>query len=658
MPSVWVFPGQGSQRKGMGEGLFERYPHHVAEADAVLGRSLRTLCLDDPDGLLDRTDFTQPALFAVSALSFLARRDDGAALPDFYAGHSLGEFNALFAADAFDFATGVALVARRGALMAQAPRGAMAAVIGPDIGRVLALLETAGFDDVDIANINSASQIVISGLEHDIAGSERVFTDAGARFIRLNVSGAFHSRWMREIQAQFGEFAAGMSLRPLQADVISNRTARPHARDAYLPQLIEQISHPVNWYESMSWLLARGEVNLEEIGPGTTLTGLFAKIRKNPIPIAEGRHDRLGEAAVLESVVRESEAPAVATASPAQRMPGPRPVQAPRTVFMFSGQGSQYYGMGRELYATDATFRAAFDDCNRIYHDATGRDMLAELHDPANKWREMTDILLSNPALYSIGYSLNAAMEGAGIRADAVLGYSLGEYVAATVSGAIAHEDALRLTIRLAKLIHAGSAKGGMLSVLAPLAHFSQRPDLYRDTALGSINFDRNFVISGSTAAIDEAARRLSTESIVSARLPLLYPFHSPQIASLEAAFLESFGDTPVGEPAIVQYSPARAGRLSCPDAAHFWRVTRDPVNFRDAVEAIAGEGDCRFVDLSPTGTLSVFIKYVLGNRVDHVVTMNQFGRNAETFAAAVARLRPETMVAGRALQAATVDRT
>lgn len=643
MTSVWVFPGQGAQRKGMGEELFDRYPQHTAEADAVLGRSLRTLCLENPDGLLDRTEFTQPALFAVSALSFLARRDDGAALPDFYAGHSLGEFNALFAADAFDFATGVALVARRGALMAQAPRGAMAAVIGPDIGRVRALLDGAGYAEVDIANINSASQIVISGLEADIEGCERVFADAGARYIRLNVSGAFHSRWMRGIQAEFAEFAAGMALRPLRADVISNRTARPHARDAYLPQLIEQISHPVNWYESMSWLLARGDVALEEVGPGTTLTGLFAKIRKDPMPIAADRAD--------------AGAAADGASSP-HRLPGPRAAQAPRIVFMFSGQGSQYYGMGRELYATDAAFRDAFDGCNRIYRDATGRDMLAELHDPANKWREMTDILLSNPALYSIGYSLNAAMERAGVRADAVLGYSLGEYVAAAVSGAIAHEDALRLTICMGELMRARSVEGGMLSVLAPLEHFDQRPDLYRDTALGSVNFDRNFVISGTTAAIDEAARRLSDESIVSARLPVLYPFHSPQIAALESAFLDSFGDTPVAVPAIAQYSPACAGRLSRPDATHFWRVTRDPVKFRDAVEAIVGEGESRFVDLSPTGTLSGFLKYGFGNRLDHVAAMNQFGRNAETFAAALAWLRPAGMAPGHGARTAAVDGT
>jgi malonyl CoA-acyl carrier protein transacylase len=323
--TVWVFPGQGSQRKGMGAELFARYPQLVAQADAVLGYSLRELCLDDPDGVLNRTEYTQPALFAVSALSFLRMRDDGLILADAFAGHSLGEFAALFAAGAFDFATGIELVAKRGALMAQAPRGAMAAIIGPDLARVRAILDGAGLAAVDIANINSDSQHVVSGLHEDIERCEAAFVAAGARYVRLNVSAAFHSRYMREVERAYAEFTAGLAaagrLHPLRAPVISNRSARPHPREGWLPQLIEQISHPVNWYESMSWLLAQGDVALQELGPGEVLTGLFAKIRKAPMALAD----------------------AVPVAAPAA-------AAAPRTVFMYSGQGSQYYGMGHDLY--------------------------------------------------------------------------------------------------------------------------------------------------------------------------------------------------------------------------------------------------------------------------------------------------------------------
>lgn len=621
--TVWVFPGQGSQRKGMGAELFERYPQLVAQADAALGYSLRELCLDDPNGVLNRTEYTQPALFAVSALSFLKLRDDGLAHADAYAGHSLGEFAALFAAGAFDFVTGVELVAKRGALMAQAPRGAMAAVIGPDLLRVRAILDDAGLRAVDIANINSDGQHVVSGLHDDIERCEAAFAAAGARCVRLNVSAAFHSRYMREVErvyAEFvGEFAAAGRLHPLQATVIANRSARPHPREGWLPQLIEQISHPVKWYESMSWLLAQGEVALQEIGPGDVLTGLFAKIRKAPMALAAA------------SATPAAPAPAAAAASAAS--------DKPRTVFMYSGQGSQYYGMGRELYAKNAAFRAAMDECNAIYRDLAGRDMVAELYDEANRWREMTDIMLSHPAIFSVGYGLTAALADAGIRPQAALGYSLGEYAASVAAGTLSHEHALRAVIGQARLFADEAAAGAMLTVLAPVEHFHGNPDTYRDTAVGSVNFDGNFVVSGAPAAIGETMRRLDAQAIVSLRLPVEFPFHSPLIAPIRTRFLTLFDGLTIGAPRIDQYSSATAGRLHRVDPAHYWNVAREPVDFRAAIAAIAAEGPCRFVDLGPTGTLSGFIKHGYGGRLEQIVTINQFGRNAETVAGAVGKL-------------------
>ncbi|MFK3648786.1 ACP S-malonyltransferase [Lysobacter enzymogenes] len=629
MKTVWVFPGQGSQGKGMGAGLFERYPVLTAQADEVLGYSLRRLCLDDPDRVLDQTRFTQPALFACSALALLARRDDGAAAPDCYAGHSLGEFTALFAAGAFDFATGVALVAKRGELMAQAPHGAMAAILGLELAQVAQVLAAPGLDGIDIANINSATQVVISGAHEDIARSEAAFVAAGARFVRLNVSAAFHSRRMRGVGREFAEFVAGRALHPLAAPVISNRTARPFAREAYLPQLIEQIDHPVRWYESVSWWLGQGGTTCEEIGPGTVLSGLFAKIRQRPMPLDDAP-DARGAQAINSS--GEQVARAADAAVPAQKRP--------RRVFMYAGQGAQYYGMGRELYQNNPAFAGAMDRCNAICRQALGRDLLAELYDPANRWREMTDIALSHPALYSIGYSLTVALDDCGLRPDCVLGYSLGEYVAATAAGVISPERALRWVIDQATLLKARAAAGGMLSVLAPLQHFEQRAELYRGTVIGSINFERNFVVSGSADALAASARALAAESVVTARLPVEYPFHSPQMAELEPAFRDLSQGLTFAPPSIGLYSAASGGRLDRADADHYWRVVREPVDFRRAVAGLAGDGDHVFVDLSPTGTLSGFIKHGFGTELDHLSVMNQFGRNLETMADAVARLR------------------
>lgn len=629
MKSVWVFPGQGSQHKGMGAGLFERYPELTAQADAVLGYSLRRLCLDDPDGVLDQTQFTQPALFACSALAWLAKREQGAAAPDYYAGHSLGEFNALFAAGGFDFVTGIALVAKRGELMARAPRGAMAAILGLEPAQVARVLATDGLDAIDIANINSATQVVISGAYEDIVRSEPAFVAAGARFVRLKLSAAFHSRHMRGVEREFAAFVAGHELRPLSDDVLSNRSARPHPREGYLPQLIEQISHPVRWYESMSWLLAHGEVVCEEVGPGTVLSGLFAKIRKQPMAL----HAAGSSSVQPAQLTAAASAPATASTSTSTSTQS-------RLVFMYSGQGSQYYGMGRELYRNNTAFAAAMDRCNAVYRDASGRDMLAELYDPANSWREMTDITLSHPTLYSIGYSLTAALSEHGLRPDRVLGYSLGEYVAATAAGVISPERALSWVIDQAAMLKARAAGGGMLSVLAPVEHFDQRAELYRDTVVGSINFERNFVISGSNEAVDATARRLAAESIITARLPVEYPFHSPQMAVLEPAFRDLSRGLAFAAPSIGLYSAASGGRLEQADTDHYWRVVREPVDFRRAIGRLAADSDSVFVDLSPTGTLSGFIKHGFGTRLNHISVMNQFGRNVETLADAVARLR------------------
>src|SRR6187397_1092342 len=126
MSIAYLFPGQGSQTKGMGAALFDRFSDWTAEADAVLGYSIRELCLDDPRQELGLTQFTQPALFVVNAMTFRARIEDGAAPPQYVAGHSLGEYNALLASGAFDFGTGLTLVRRRGALMGRVSGGGMA----------------------------------------------------------------------------------------------------------------------------------------------------------------------------------------------------------------------------------------------------------------------------------------------------------------------------------------------------------------------------------------------------------------------------------------------------------------------------------------------------------------------------------------------------
>ena len=165
---VFMFPGQGSQKKGMGGDLFDQFPEITRTADEILGYSIKQLCLEDPDKQLGLTQFTQPALYVVNALTFMKRSQDGET-PDFVVGHSLGEFNALLAAGVYDFETGLRLVKERGRLMSEAKGGGMAAVVGMQEPAVRDMIAAQGADQVDIANLNSPTQIVLSGPTDEIA---------------------------------------------------------------------------------------------------------------------------------------------------------------------------------------------------------------------------------------------------------------------------------------------------------------------------------------------------------------------------------------------------------------------------------------------------------------------------------------------------------
>lgn len=279
--TTYLFPGQGSQSKGMGGSLFSEFPDLVKKADQILGYSIESLCLNDPYDQLNKTEYTQPALYVVNALTYLKKINDSGKKPDYVAGHSLGEYNALFAAEVFDFEMGLRLVQKRGELMSHAKGGKMAASVGLSPTQVQDILQKNVLSNISIANYNSNTQVVISGPHDEILNAQTLFEKAGAMlFLPLKVSGAFHSNYMTTAQHHFTDWLGGFTFNAPKISVIANVTAEPYAPNDISSYLSRQITHSVLWSQTIEYLLKQGETSFEEIGPGTVLMGLVRRIQK------------------------------------------------------------------------------------------------------------------------------------------------------------------------------------------------------------------------------------------------------------------------------------------------------------------------------------------------------------------------------------------
>ncbi|MBN8720468.1 MAG: ACP S-malonyltransferase [Sediminibacterium magnilacihabitans] len=277
---VYAFPGQGSQKKGMGAHLFSRHTSLVEKADEILGYSVKQLCLEDKDRQLSNTAITQPVLYTVNALHYHEKICVTGIEPDCLMGHSLGEFNALQAAGVFDFETGLLMVKKRAELMSKARKGKMAAIIGAPIDKVREFLRNGSFETITIANLNAPYQHVISGPEESVTEAEKVFNAEKITYIPLNVSGAFHSPLMAEAGDEFTSFIGQFKFSVPKITVMSNYTAMNYTETSLYNNLCKQITSPVRWLDSMEYLMNSGALLFEEIGPGNVLTKLTEQIVK------------------------------------------------------------------------------------------------------------------------------------------------------------------------------------------------------------------------------------------------------------------------------------------------------------------------------------------------------------------------------------------
>ena len=281
---AFLFPGQGAQTVGMGKDLYENFASAQKvfdTADTVLGKKITTLCFDGPEEDLKQTVNTQPCIVTMSIAALEALKSECGINADFVAGHSLGEYCAMYAAGVMSLDTALKAIQKRADLMSETKGGAMAAVLNAPAGSVEdALKEASSIGYVDVANYNSPAQVVITGDEKAVQKAGEILLEKGARrVVPLAVSGAFHSKFMENAGKEFEKFVSDLELNNASIPVVTNVDASltTNAED-FRTKMPKQIYSSVYWTQTIQKMAEEGVEIFVEIGPGKVLAGLNKKI--------------------------------------------------------------------------------------------------------------------------------------------------------------------------------------------------------------------------------------------------------------------------------------------------------------------------------------------------------------------------------------------
>ncbi len=282
------------------------------------------------------------------------------------------------------------------------------------------------------------------------------------------------------------------------------------------------------------------------------------------------------------------------------------------TVFMFSGQGSQYFQMGKALYDSNKEFRDWMVRLDDVARGLVGGSVIATLYSSANAKGDRFDrTLLTHPAIFMVEYSLARTLMQAGVWPDMVLGASMGSFAAAAVAGLLEAEDALIAVIRQAMSLEERGEPGGMMAILTDPALFEEE-FLSEHSVLAAVNFDSHFIVSAKRTELAQIEATLKQRNIVHLRLPVSFPFHSRWIDQAKTTFDAFMHSIRFKQGQLPLICSERTSAVSDLPADYFWNVVRNPIRFREAAMRLDQERARRFIDVGPAGTLATFLKYSL----------------------------------------------
>jgi acyl transferase domain-containing protein len=309
---------------------------------------------------------------------------------------------------------------------------------------------------------------------------------------------------------------------------------------------------------------------------------------------------------------------------------------------MFSGQGSQYFQMGRALYDDNRTFRSWMRQLDDIACQSSGKSVIKTLYaDERGKGDAFDRTLLTHPAIFMVEYSLAQTLIQAGIWPDMVLGVSVGSFAAATVAGFIGVEEALTAVMRQAVVLEEYCEPGGMTAVLADPAMFAEAL-LSNRSELAAINFSSHFVVSARGKELAEIEAVLRQHDVGYQRLPVSLPFHSQWMDKAKAPF-ESFSRS-------IRRQHGRLPLVCCDQTAilidlsesYFWNVVRNRIRFHETITLLERQGARRYIDVGPAGTLATFLKYGIPTTTQSTVhaILTPFGFDQKNLATLLASFR------------------